>query len=595
MPPKYPNSDSQNQWEKMFFETIRDSLDDDVFCLSEFVLMGHKFKKYGKPDYVIVSKRGVFVIELKGGPEPIEYVNNTFYYKYKGNQPQEGPFEQARANANALYDYFEQKNLRLPKKILFQYGVALPQMNWNIESPQWDQQQIFDSKCKDFTSYFKTLEDYWHKHLFKKKQRNFYDQMPKDIVFEIVKTLAPNFIPPKKFPLDISSSDRELMKYSNEQNAILEHALDNPRILVSGEAGTGKTLMAIKVCNTLAEEKRILLLCYNKNLVSFLKKEINEKVDIFNIHAFISNMAKLSDDKLDFYSHEYKEKARKIVLKNIEEKKFIPYDMLIIDEGQDFMDIEFYMIIEKLLKGSLSSGNWIIFYDHHYQARLFGNEEIEDVKQSLLKEGCTRYNLNKNFRNPYRLVNRINEIFKGKVEPVRKEKKENLIFVTCDETNNFKTIIEFINFCVKNGAENNQITILVGCNIKKSNFYKNSFKSNSQLVTKGDKLFYQIKSENSQNVDVEIQSVYTYKGLENYIIFFDLTDFPSLEDFYIAMTRCKTKIYVLLTKTQNIILSNIMKDIKMSNDDFYGLNIKENEINKYKDWYYKMTNIIDYE
>ena len=60
MPPKYPNSDSQNQWEKMFFETIRDSLDDDVFCLSEFVLMGHKFKKYGKPDYVIVSKRGVF-------------------------------------------------------------------------------------------------------------------------------------------------------------------------------------------------------------------------------------------------------------------------------------------------------------------------------------------------------------------------------------------------------------------------------------------------------------------------------------------------------------------------------------------------------
>ena len=61
------------------------------------------------------------------------------------------------------------------------------------------------------------------------------------------------------------------------------------------------------------------------------------------------------------------------------------------------------------------------------------------------------------------------------------------------------------------------------------------------------------------------------------------------------MTRCKTKIYVLLTKTQKIILSNIMKDIKMSNDDFYGLNIKENEINKYKDWYYKMTNIIDYE
>ena len=33
----------------------------------------------------------------------------------------------------------------------------------------------------------------------------------------------------------------------------------------------------------------------------------------------------------------------------------------------------------------------------------------------------------------------------------------------------------------------------------------------------------------------------------------------------------------------------------MSNDDFYGLNIKENEINKYKDRYYKMTNIIDYE
>ena len=49
------------------------------------------------------------MIELKGGPEPIEYVNNTFYYKYKGNQPQEGPFEQARANANALYDYLNKR------------------------------------------------------------------------------------------------------------------------------------------------------------------------------------------------------------------------------------------------------------------------------------------------------------------------------------------------------------------------------------------------------------------------------------------------------------------------------------------------------
>ena len=50
--------------------------------------------------------------------------------------------------------------------------------------------------------------------------------------------------------------------------------------------------------------------------------------------------------------------------------------------------------------------------------------------------------------------------------------KENLIFVTCDETNNFKTIIEFLNFCVKNGAENNQMTILVGCNIKNQIFIK---------------------------------------------------------------------------------------------------------------------------
>ena len=45
-----------------------------------------------------------------------------------------------------------------------------------------------------------------------------------------------------------------------------------------------------------------------------------------------------------------KKKLEKIVFKIIEEKKFIPYDMLIIDEGQDFMDIEFYIIIEKHLK-----------------------------------------------------------------------------------------------------------------------------------------------------------------------------------------------------------------------------------------------------
>ena len=52
-------------------------------------------------------------------------------------------------------------------------------MNWNIESPQWDQQQIFDSKCKDFTTYFKTLEDYWHKHLLKKNKEIFMIKYPR--------------------------------------------------------------------------------------------------------------------------------------------------------------------------------------------------------------------------------------------------------------------------------------------------------------------------------------------------------------------------------------------------------------------------------
>ena len=70
-------------------------------------------------------------------------------------------------------------------------------------------------------------------------------------------------------------SEQELIALSPSQFRVLDYALEaNARILCSGGAGTGKTVVAVEAAQHLGRSgKSVLFLCFNRNLKHFLRLE----------------------------------------------------------------------------------------------------------------------------------------------------------------------------------------------------------------------------------------------------------------------------------------------------------------------------------
>jgi superfamily II DNA or RNA helicase len=71
-----------------------------------------------------------------------------------------------------------------------------------------------------------------------------------------------------------------LLSLTDEQYIIMQGFFANKRMLVSGPAGSGKTLLAMEQCRRLtAEGYKVLYLCYNRLISSYVRKvfEIEKK------------------------------------------------------------------------------------------------------------------------------------------------------------------------------------------------------------------------------------------------------------------------------------------------------------------------------
>jgi hypothetical protein len=145
----------------------------------------------------------------------------------------------------------------------------------------------------------------------------------------------------------------------------------NPRLRVTGGPGSGKTLLAFETCRRELKAKpgaKIGLMCFNRHLGAFL-------AEVAKVEGLTS------DDAGSFYSHcdrlignagdqtatdpNY---FRQRVTDALAAARCLPedrkFDLLVVDEGQDFRDDgDKLALMDALLKGGLSKGRWRWFED----------------------------------------------------------------------------------------------------------------------------------------------------------------------------------------------------------------------------------------
>ncbi len=146
---------------------------------------------------------------------------------------------------------------------------------------------------------------------------------------------------------------------SKEQQDILERIFRNDISIISGIANTGKTTIAVKLAQKLAEnlnetEKPILFLCYKNEIANNLRLIYrSQKIyfsSFYNLLNILGGKNKITDNNLE----------------SIIKRKF-NYNNIIIDEGQYFANKEsgyndnlIRLILNKIMS---ENGRFYFFYD----------------------------------------------------------------------------------------------------------------------------------------------------------------------------------------------------------------------------------------
>jgi hypothetical protein len=337
----------------------------------------HDYKIAGELDFVVVGPNGLFVLEVKGGAVRRHQGIWTFTDRY-GNQHKrmEGPFDQARSGMFALRDRLRREiGEDEIASVVFGFGVLFPDFTFDRSSVEWATETIFDATDGrghgDLALFLTGLASYWAK----KNARA--EVVTPELVTRIVNLLRPSFDKIPALRVRTSRLTQGMVELTAEQFRYLDFVEGNPRLLCSGGAGTGKTFLAVEVARRHAARGRtVLVVCASQILQAFLDSWVSSP----SIH--VRSMRSLESRPKDL----------------------APYDVLVIDEGQDVLNVNDVILLDECLQGGLKNGMWSLFYDSNMQSGLIGTFQPEILATLAKDYGAINASLNRNCRNTATIV-----------------------------------------------------------------------------------------------------------------------------------------------------------------------------------------------
>jgi len=335
-------------------------------------------QRIGETDAVIVhAKHGVLVVEVKGGQE-IRVENGDWFsvahHSGRSHRLSRSPAKQARDNLYLLKQKLEKENIFKPYVFdqgLLGYAVWFPGID-KTTAASLPLDLASDAQVFDKSSLFNPLADV--EEAFESwRPKHSTATLDKMQLARICKVISPDiaFVPSLK--LHLQQQEDDMITLTHEQQQAFSMTLSNRRLLVSGGAGTGKTLLAIEDAKEqLRAGKKTLFLCFNKFLSEYLKKELadQDNITINCFHGFVEQLCQQSGitfkvpKKSKKLSHFFHEKSP-FLLMEAADKLTEKYDALIVDEGQDFLpdwwDALECVLIEKPVFHCFHDANQAIF------------------------------------------------------------------------------------------------------------------------------------------------------------------------------------------------------------------------------------------
>ena len=511
-------------------------LDDEIWYLKHnYNLSTHpasKKKVEGQIDFILLSKYGVLILEVKGGGLRVD--ENDCYYSYDktGEYESQNPFIQAKEYVHTLKNYID-------SSVFVYRAIILPhEAGFVLKGPQLEgYKDIFFSKA-DFegldsraiqNKFFAFINDLNKKARLRTLKKSFKTLTSEDLIKKAhelypllnskdVKRLKSELFPVQStYGYNPDKINSDLICKENYE--ILKGLRRNKNIIIQGGPGTGKTVLAIKyLAENLLKQQKGVVFCANKLIRSKLEHII------------------LNDYKLNPNNISFRIFTDAVTPNSIAND----VDFLIFDEAQEYFEKGLYDFIEQV-NTKLEKPKLLVLYDPD-QAIVSNLNELEWYTDFFIEMGYSHFYFDENYRcTQNKIIAEVSNCILFNEYGKIKSKYSNLLFSVEDLKSKMKKIKEIITETKSTSSE--KIILVQSQLIAEFILIINDYyKSDIEEITEAN--------INIPSNKIRYTSPIKYRGLENdsvYLITKEINDSNKIQN-YVGATRAMTSLNIILWK-----------------------------------------------
>jgi hypothetical protein len=540
----YPNSlpdqlirEPKRSAEVQIYEALRDRLPAKFHVFYSFCWVSKRPDGRaldGEADFVIAHPdRGILIVEVKGGRIGHDGASGKWTTTDRDGYCHEiDPVAQVRSAKFALIEKLRSVPAWGNKWVEIGHCVAFPHCTmagFRLTTDLPRDIVISADDIDKLSEKFEAIYGYWN-------SREQHRTIGSDGIEILANVLAPTFELRQPLGSALKREDRQILRLTEEQFNLLEMLKWNPRVAVSGGAGTGKTLLALEKAKRLAAEgRRTLLVCYNRPLAEFLRASAGsiENLTVQSFHQLCGAIAQRAGIALPVPEEEevqrrFDEELPMALVEAIADNPDEQVDAIVVDEGQDFTD-QWWHAIDWLLRDG-DEGTLYVFYDD--------NQRVYR-QRSKLSKGLVRAALTRNLRNARPIFSLGHAFYKGaEVHCSGPEGRPPELVEAANDQARLKALSRVLHHLIREeGVSPGDICVLTGRRL------------DNCCIGQADHVgAFPISIGGQSAVDrVLLETVRRFKGLERpVIILIEIDDISDSDEImYVGVTRARLHLVII--------------------------------------------------
>lgn len=553
----YPNTDKvrvifASQAEEQFYQQCK-MLSNDWAVYYSCTLSGIEGEQGltdNEIDFVLYHPRiGLIVMEVKGGRISYNPDNLQFYTENRFGErfPIKNPFAQALNWKSRFLRYLKKKNVKVPMT----HMVCLP----SVHEQDFPDRPDVENMLLIGRQRLENLEESLMKAVTAAQPARFLEF--DDVSDAVDKILRGSHYTSRLYIRDyIDQHEGKVKDVEHIHDTLISPMVSTKRLAVEGEAGTGKTMLAMALAKHFRDlGQKVLLLSPNPVLNQYMSEQVGSRIEVQTYAEFASDFGvdilKRAPDfegsREDWIQYVGPERLKASILKS--SKRF---DVLLCDEAQDVQPF-WWESIEASLQSPDS--HFYIFFDRSQGVFGSGSSEGHFVPEDVLPISTPYFPLVNNYRTTkeistfsrnFRTGRQILNSHSGRLGYIPE------LILYKDAVDAQKKIEELASrLCDQEGLRSEEITILsarrplqegsVLQNVQKLGNFELCDIGNNRKAPRGDRT-------------LAVSTIQAFKGLETSVgLICNLSEYnmpltnPIMASLlYVACTRAKHMLYILL-------------------------------------------------